>query len=336
MSCEYEERQPPSFPTFLRALGQVKCLRMRKSAGQHPNCDLCVLFKKQLRAAKGCDERRLVLDDYCKHLLDQWLDRQADGNNTEVSLACRRLLDNGQLLANLGRDLSHVVIRIDGVDQAKFRVPRVLRTTHDFDKLVRPALHVQGAWCHGFCFHLAVSDADMKKDSNNNMEVLARVLEDLHVRHGAVPRSIYLIQDNTSRECKNQRVIKFATRLVAMGVVDQFEFAFPEKGHTHGPLDGTYGQLCVKLACREFQDDLEVVEILGEFVEGVGIDRGSRCATRAYKLDEAARWDDWCWVRERPPHPAGRIREPRGPGTRNLVQGGGVGGALDPLARGGL
>ena len=51
-------------------------------------------------------------------------------------------------------------------------MPRVLTKTHAFDNLIRPALHVQGAWCEGFAYHFAVADADLKKDINNNLEVI--------------------------------------------------------------------------------------------------------------------------------------------------------------------
>ena len=65
------------------------------------------------------------------------------------------------------------------MDQAKFRVPRHATKTHAFEKLIRPALHAQGAWCEGFAYHFAVADADMKKDTNNNIEVIARLIETL-------------------------------------------------------------------------------------------------------------------------------------------------------------
>ena len=68
----------------------------------------------------------------------------------------------------------------DGVDQAKFRVPRVLTKTHAFNTLVHPALHVQGAWCEGFAYNFVVADADMKKVSNNNLEVIARLVDDMY------------------------------------------------------------------------------------------------------------------------------------------------------------
>ena len=57
-------------------------------------------------------------------------------------------------------------------------------------------------------FHFAVADADMKKDTNNNIEVIARLLEPLYRKWDALPLSIAIVQDNTARECKNLRIIK--------------------------------------------------------------------------------------------------------------------------------
>ena len=96
-------------------------------------------------------------------------------------------------------------IRVDGVDQAKLRVPRVLTKTHAFDKLIRPTLHVQGAWFEGFAYHFAVADAGMKRDTNNNLEAIVRLIDHMYQKYGALPLTISLIQDNTSRECKKNR-----------------------------------------------------------------------------------------------------------------------------------
>ena len=66
------------------------------------------------------------------------------------------------------------------------------------------------------------------------------------------------------------------------------------KGHTHGPLDATFGQTCVKLFSEEFGDDLDVVDILGDFLKTSGLlDAGTRAAAKAFKLDEAAEWIKW-------------------------------------------
>ena len=138
------------------------------------------ILQKASEEPPNCTATSAVLDDYCSHLVAQWYDRAADGNATELSRLCRQMLDGGQMLIALARQFSFWFLRVDGVDQAKFRVPRKHSKTHAFDRLIRPALHVQGAWCEGFGFHFAVADADMKKDTNNNIEVIARLLEQLY------------------------------------------------------------------------------------------------------------------------------------------------------------
>ena len=128
-----------------------------------------------------------MLEEYCQHILMQWHDRGFDSNCTELSRVCRRLVDMGSRLSAIAQQSSFWLIRVDGVDQAKFRVPRCMTKTHAFDKLIRPALHVQGAWCEGCGYHFAIGDADMKKDTNNNIEVIARLMESLYQRYEALP-----------------------------------------------------------------------------------------------------------------------------------------------------
>ena len=96
--------------------------------------------------------------------------------------------------------------------------------------------------------------------------------------------------DNTSRECKNQKIVKFATRLVAQGWFENVILNYPQKGHTHGPLDATFGQACVKLSLAEFHDDLDVVRILDGYLKDYGLDADSRASSKAYKLDESPDW----------------------------------------------
>lgn len=162
---------PPSFLTFIRALRIAKpWLKFRKSAGQHANCDICVQYKNELKKLQGPTTRALLIEEYNSHLLDQWLDREVDMNLANLSMQCAAMLHSGQLLITLSKRLTSCLMRVDGVDQAKFRVPRVALKSHSFEKLLRPALHIQGAWCHGFGFHFAVADADCRKDTNNNVE----------------------------------------------------------------------------------------------------------------------------------------------------------------------
>ena len=81
-----------------------------------------------------------------------------------------------------------------------------------------------GAWCEGLAYHYAVSDADMKKDTNNNLELIARLMNGMYQKYGALPLAISLIQDNTSRECTNQMMLKIHVKLVALNCVESFTY----------------------------------------------------------------------------------------------------------------
>ncbi len=42
---------------------------------------------------------------------------------------------------------------------------------------------MQGAWAHGFGYHTAITPQDMRHDTNNNVEVISRMLEHIFVTH---------------------------------------------------------------------------------------------------------------------------------------------------------
>ena len=100
---------------------------------------------------------------------------------------------------------SVVAVIADGMGQAKFKVPRRLVQSHAFEALLRPALGVHGTWAHGAGYETAVSDGDFKKDTNSSIECIAGLLSGIYDRHGVLPLGMHLQQDNTSRECKNQK-----------------------------------------------------------------------------------------------------------------------------------
>lgn len=178
-------------------------------------------------------DRHSVLEEYTEHVLRQWCDRQVYANATTVSLECRRLLQQGMHFDRMANSVSQLCMIVDGMDQAKFRVPRILHKSKGVEKLIRPALHVQGAWAHGFGYHLAIMDADMRHDTNNNIEVISRMLEQVYVTHNGLPLGLHLQQDNTSRECKNQKILKWAVKLVALGVFRWVSLNYLVTGHSH-------------------------------------------------------------------------------------------------------
>ena len=132
---------------------------------------------KESYESKSMKMRASIYVCSSRWMQENWLDRQADGNKTELSMMCRQALQAGHRWEQLSHLASFQLCREDGLDQAKYKTPRDLNPTHAFAAMHRPALHVQGAWSHGFAFHIAVSDDDMKKDTNNNVEIFARMQE---------------------------------------------------------------------------------------------------------------------------------------------------------------
>ena len=87
------------------------------------------------------------------------------------------------------------------------------------------------------------------------------MLSDLYAEFGTLPLGLHLQLDNTSRENKNQKMLRFAIMLVAKKVFRWVCLSFLVTGHTHTGLDATFGQLAVKLSLEEFSTDMEVVDL---------------------------------------------------------------------------
>jgi hypothetical protein len=78
--------------------------------------------------------------------------------------------------------------------------------------------------------------------------------------------------------------------------LDVFEsviLAYPQKGHTHGPLDATFGQCCVKIGNEQFDSADQVAQILQSFLDKAVLEAGASNNKVAYKLDESPCWEPW-------------------------------------------
>ena len=152
---------------------------------------------------------------------------------------------------------------------------------------------MQGCWANGFGFHFAVADQDHFKDTTTNVEVIARMSESIYKKHSGMPLTLVILQDNTCRECKNQKILKVVGKWVIAKIHKHVWLTYPEKGHSHGPLDAVFGQFTVKLGNEEFDDDEEVVELIQGFLNDGFLELGTDKNAKAYKLDQAAQWVLW-------------------------------------------
>jgi len=64
-------------------------------------------------------------------------------------------------------------------------------------------------------------------------------------------------------------------------------------GHTHEDIHGTFGQLTVKMAAEEWEDDSLLRSMLRRLLRSLGTNRPSREAAMACRLDEAADRHGW-------------------------------------------
>jgi hypothetical protein len=143
--------------------------------------------------------------------MDQWSDRQ-------VYWKARALSRLTAIAPPWDSSIHLLTLMVDGMDQGKFRLPRTKRfKVKAMDKFVRPALHVAGVLAHGYGLHLACSMPDISKDTNTNIETVARMLDTILEQRGSLPQHLWLQQDNCPRECKNQKIFRWCIAIVMRG-----------------------------------------------------------------------------------------------------------------------
>ena len=99
----------------------------------------------------------------------------------------------GGRLAGAATNLSWLCCIIDGMDQAKFCVPRLRDriVTKVFEKLNRPRLQVIGTWIHGFQLALLIALPTMPKTSEVVMECIARGLNCIYAKYHSLPKCLH-------------------------------------------------------------------------------------------------------------------------------------------------
>ena len=102
-------------------------LRFRKGGGSmHAVCDTCVGLKQDIRQARSLAERRGFLQRYIGHAFEQWWGRMVYWALCTLSVSwTSHAMKLGSRLQWISVASSCLAITVDGVDQAKFRIPRL-------------------------------------------------------------------------------------------------------------------------------------------------------------------------------------------------------------------
>lgn len=132
-------------------------------------CPECAEFKEKRKKATLQSEREKVQAQYEAHLRLIFADRNTDEKQNMVArMSCR---PNSVMQHRL------LKLDLDGMDQAKFRIPRNISASKALSDLWRPQLHVVGVIIQAVAEIYFLCDSDLKKDSNTQRTILIRALQ---------------------------------------------------------------------------------------------------------------------------------------------------------------
>lgn len=204
-------REKVSFSCFWRTWHvEFPHLKIR-AASSHSQCSTCLKHKVLVRdlsnhlAARQAQQQLLQ-----HHLMAQYRDRQVYWSLRGAS----RL-----------RSAQQITVIMDGMDQCKFSFPRSgAMASKELCNLNRPRLQVTGAIVHGYGLYFFVSSFDHCKDSSASCEIFAHLLTRLKQRGLDLSTChINLQSDNTSREVKNNTLLRFVSACVSHRVWAELE-----------------------------------------------------------------------------------------------------------------
>lgn len=198
---------------------------------QHKECGCCVRHKAILRRlANDRNGRQAQMEEYSRHLNRQ--------------LSDRRCYWQARAVARLGGILSSgnqvVSIICDAIDHSKFRFPRSdYFQSKDLDGMMRPMLDLTCALAHGHGVFLFPSLVFVQKNSNLMADILSYTLHRL-VDAGRVSQhslELLLQTDNTTREWKNNCLLRLIATYVGGHRMKRGELRCLMTGHSHEDVD---------------------------------------------------------------------------------------------------
>ena len=162
-------------------------------------------------------------------------------------------------------DSSVLDLKIDGMDQAKFRLPRNLALSKEFEKRWRPQMHIVAVIAAGVSGYYYALPPQLAQDSNMTLSLLSHALDNIAddlKRHGrAMPMNLCIGADNTARENRNQWLNTWSAYLITSGLFRSVSINFFQVGHTRAAIDQKFSIIATALVQ---QSVLEVPEDIWE------------------------------------------------------------------------
>ena len=254
-----------------------------RSAHQHTKCNLCTRLRVFRSLAKHPEQKRKVARAHELHVSRVLADRSTMHRLMRMSEQYAR--------TNTGEQIGF--IQVDGMDHAKFAIPRWTDTSKEWENRWRPFLQCIGGIFWGVCEYWFLFDCDLPKDANMQCTVLALITDDTQTRMAQkqteFPRHLTLNTDNTPSETKNVTCFTFAAWLVFKKKVDTIDLMQGQIGHTHNEEDQRFS---VARAALRRSDKLEVpTDFRDQIVKGVIPVRGR--SQHAEVLTGSFDWNDF-------------------------------------------
>lgn len=291
---EHEGRQPATLPTFMRIYHKIFGTFLKyRDKREHAQCNTCALHRRCIKESNTKADRIASTKDYSMHVLHQWMDRQIYWKLRALS---QRFFQAGtdQMSRQLAGDniySSAITLIADGMDQSKLRVPRILgRFSKVLEQLFRPTLHLNGVWIHGWKLFIPIGDESLKKDSQTQLETLARAISQLCVERGGLPLGLHLQQDNCFREGKNKFVLLFMLIMVVSGSFRWASCGYLRTGHSHEDIDQVFSCIARLLKGKSYQSPQGLIELLRSASQPGEVRKIHATDVSPYKLDQTALW----------------------------------------------
>ena len=210
-----------SYSTFCQAYHQKweRKLKVRVE-GQHSKCTLCSRFKAYRRQQVSTPKDVAhVTNEYSLHIAEVMKDRHFD-----AALNLRSQISVGSVSGTVSDAETMLSIHMDAMDAAKFKLPRNLCASKEFQNLWRPELVFVCALVEGVCEHYVLVDMDTAKNADLQCTILGMVLEEtmatLQARGKPMPRHLRVHTDNAAGEGKNQTMFYLAAWLAGRELFD--------------------------------------------------------------------------------------------------------------------
>ena len=250
-----------SFSTFSRVYHtQWQDWLKIRAEGQHSKCNDCAKLKAWRRQCISKEDCDLVQKQLQEHIASMKEDRRVDGviNSQAQQSAKGEVADPDKTVLSL---------TIDGMDSAKFKIPRRLEATKAFQGLWRPECRFIGCLAEGISENFFIGDCDLVKDSNLDLTLISHVVHEaqaeLERRGVAMPAVLRLHSDNASAELKNQVCFKYCAWLIHRHLFKEIVVSMFRVGHSHGKIDQRFSE------CRSILVDTPNLETPASFLEAL-------------------------------------------------------------------